>query len=281
MPELDDWVRWKTTCALGLCPPETQASLRDFAHVSFRRYVARYATAARTTGADALTPDRNEAWHWFETHLRIRNTREGKSYKEWIFFRTAHPGSTPLDCIRGGATLLMRDVVREYLRQETSPSGARHLEAPLGSGADRGEITLQDLLPDPADTRQAVAQKEISDLAAASAAPVFATLDRRARIALLARELGLSLAHPIVTAVAGCRKSVLFSAYRQTLEWLAKSVRQRHPGLEATAMADVCIGLLGNIRQAVVAWGRSENACRQLFSIGEEQAAASHRSDPS
>lgn len=276
MEEDAAWIQWRIRCALGLCPPEAQAPLRDFAYAAFRHYVAIYASTARMPDAGALTPPREEAWHCFETHLRIRNNREGKSYKDWLFSRAVRPGSSTLDCIRGGATLLMRDVVRAYLRRETSPPGTQGLETPIGPCADGGGLTLRDLLPDTSDTRSSVARNEVLSLAEAATAPVFAMIGRRERIALLARELGLSLAHPLVTAVADCRKSVLFTAYRKALEGLAEGVRKRYPDVGTSAMAEISILVFGYIRQAVIDWGRSEEGCRRLFAAGTAQSASLH-----
>jgi hypothetical protein len=267
MPELDAWTEWKRLCALGLCEVETQTALRAFACAAFRRYLGVYATAARTTAVDALAPSREDAWHRFETHLRIRNNRQGKSYKEWLFSRAVEEGSSSLDCIRGGATLLMRDVVRAYLREETAPAGTRTLDAPIETADGGGGLTLRDLLPDRADTRHTVTQNEVCALAADATAPLLAVIGRRERIALLARELGLSLAHPLVTTAAKCRKSMVFAAYRQALEDLAEGVRQRYPHFETSTMAEVCIQVFDNVRQAVVAWGQTEDECRTLFTV--------------
>ena len=267
-PELEDWTQWKATCALGLCAAGTRAALQEFAHSRFCRYMASYASVVQNAGAGSLTPSPGESWHRFETHLRLHNTREGKSYKEWIFARQALRESTLLDCIQGGATLLMRDVVREYLRRETSPANMVRLEAPLAAGAggtDGSALTLEDLLPGAADTRDEVSEKEIRDMADAAAMPVFDAIPRRARVALLARELGLSLAHPEVVAAAGCGKSVLFTTYRKTLESLAGAVRERHPGLDRATLAELCIRLFETVRHTAVVWGRSEKDCGHLF----------------
>ena len=265
----EDWAAWRQKCALDLCPPATQTALRAFAEARFRRYACAYARDTNTPDGRALTPAPREAWHWFETHLRLRNTREGKSYKAWLLSRTEADGHLTLDSIQAGATLLMRDVVREYLRREYSPHMMVPLDAPAETSPDGLSTCLHELLPGPLSTPDDVARKELESLAAAEADSVFGALPRRERVALLARELGVSLAHPAVTEVAACGKSVLATAYRMALQSVASHVRSRHPRDDRETMAALSVRIFEELKVRVLSWGKSENGCARLFSIVE------------
>ena len=264
-----DWAVWRRKCALDLCPADTQSALRAFAEARFHRYVCAYARDTNASNPRALTPDPREAWHWFETHLRLRNTREGKSYKEWLLARTEADGRLTLDSIQAGATLLMRDVVREYLRREFSPRTMVPLDAPAETSPDGLSTCLQELLPGPLSTPDDVATRELKSMAASEAGHVFDALSRRERVALLAREIGVSLAHPAVTELAACGKSVLSTAYHSALQTVAGHVRARHPQDDRETMAALSVRIFEEVKVRVLSWGRSENACARLFSIVE------------
>lgn len=271
MQTIKDWVAWKNTCALGLCSKETQYALQGYAHARFRHFAAVYAGATNTPDADALTPDPPEAWHWFETSLRLRNTREGKGYKQWLFARASPEDVAPtpsLDTIQGGATLLMREVVRERLRREYSRRCILPLDAPVGPNLDAATApTLRDLLADPDDPVDTVEEREMKSIAEQEADGALDTLNRRERIALLARELGLSLAHPAVTRIACCGRSMLNTAYHQALLGLAGHVRSRYPREHASTLGFLTCLVYQAVRKRIFLWGKSENACAQLFMV--------------
>lgn len=97
-------------------------------------------------GPHRFASDAEDGWHRFETHLLLKNTRGGKRYKDWLFARAEHVEWHPWDAIQGGATLLLRDVVREYLRREHAPDRVTSLHRPVGMVGD-SNVTLEELLP--------------------------------------------------------------------------------------------------------------------------------------
>ena len=265
MSVMEHWMAWKQLCALELCPPETRRLLRDFAHNRYLRFAAAYARTTNLPDANALTPESAEAWHWFETHLRLRDTRGGKCFKEWLFARESVDGEPTIDSIQGGATLLMRNVVRERLRREFSSRGTVTLDVAVPIEGGDSAPSFHELLAGDLDTAQAVEQHELEAIATAEAAGAAATLNRRERVALLAREIGLSLAHTAVTRAAGCGKSVLNTAYHNALVGLAGHVRARYPAEANSTLALLTCLVFERVRGAILLWGRSESACAQLF----------------
>ena len=219
-----------------------------------------------------LTPEPADAWHRFETHLQLHNTREGKSYKKWLFARA---GNAPtLDAVQGGATLLMREVVREYLRREFSGRNMVALDMPLES-AEGGQIpSLHELLPSDIDTASDVERRDLESLAASAAVTALSTLQRREKVAILAREIGLSLNHPAVSIAAGCRRSVLWTADQEVLVGLVNLVRRLHMQEDRATLARLAVLVYENIRKLIFPWGKSDSACSQLFMIVENQSDA-------
>lgn len=267
MQTIEDWISWKEKCALGLCSAQTRNVLHGFARARFHHFAAIYAGATNAPDAGALTPEPAEAWHWFETYLRLRNTREGKCYKQWLFARARLQGAPTLDAVQGGATLLMRDVVRERLRREYSSRWMLPLDAPVGTADGDEAPTLHELLAGEGDPAGAVEERELESLADKEAEGAFAGLERRERIALLARELGLSLAHPAVTRAARCGRSVLNTAYHHALVSLAGHVRARYPREHASALGRMTCLVYDAVKERVLLWGKSEKACTQFFSV--------------
>ena len=279
-PTFEHWASWHERCALGLCAPEVQAALRRFAHIRYYRFADVYAQSTAGLTAAATTPEPAAAWHWFETYLQLHNTRAGKSYKQWLFARTEAESGPTLDSVQGGATLLMRDVVRERLRQEVSARWVVSLEGPAGADRGDGAPSLEELLPGPLDTRADVELRDLETLAAADAAAAGAALSRRERVALLARELGLPLSHPVVTTAAGCGKSMLATAYHAALERVAECTQARHPREDRATLADLTIRTFERVKERVVEWGKSETACARFFSTVEDDAGGGRNWQP-
>ena len=271
MPSIEEWAEWKEKCALGLCRCETRTALQSFAYARFYHFAVAYAKTTNTPDPKALTPEPSHAWHDFETHLRLRDTREGKRFKDWLFAPLDGSNTPTLDSVQRGATVIMRDVVRERLRREFSSHLMRSLDAPAGRPDDGQAPALKELLAGPLDTAQEVEQRELERLAAGEADSAMAGLNQRERIALLARELGLSLACPSVIQAAGCGKSVLNTAYHKALQRLANHVRSAYSREDKATLAFLTILVFHDVRQRILSWGRSENATSQLCMIVDER----------
>ena len=210
-----------------------------------------------------------EPWHLFETYLAIRNTRQGKTYKEWLFARLPGIEREDLEALAGGATLLMRDVVRDYLRQEYPPSEMISLNSTTGGLNDSG-LTLEDLLPGTIDPVNEVATREFERLATGHAHEFFDQMGPREKVAFLAKDLGLSLAHDEVLKAAGCRKSVLNESYQAFILNAAGEIKKIYSSEDAESVRLLILMTLQKIKCNVREWGRSSTELSNLFTLAEE-----------
>jgi len=264
------WIEWKKACALDLCSARSQAVLQEFAGRRFTTFFQRCAAsgagaAHRGLSASASGSDR-DAWHLFETHLVLKSTQGGKRYKDWLFAqaRMGHAGA--FDAIQGGATLIMRDVVREYLRREYRPRAHVSLQTPVASAEEGGSpMSLQDLLPGSVDPAREAALREYEALAAEHAADVFEGLSRHERVAVLARTLGISFAHPTVAQAAGRGRTVLGGAYQSVLRGIQTALRERYMGDDPESIRHLRLMTVLALKNLACAWGKSEGGCPEFF----------------
>lgn len=264
MQTIDNWIEWKQKCALALCSGEAKQSLTRFVHARFARCVAAYLHTTNSTDPAAVVPDAGESWHRFESHFRLHAGPGGKSYKDWLFAAPAGGRAySTQESVEAGASLLVRDVVREFLRREHSASWMVSTSAPA-SGSCGETPTVEELLPAAADTVAGVEKRELDRLAGADAEAAFLSLDRRERVAILVREAGVSLAHPDAVKAAGCGKSVLNEAFHSALSRVAATVRNRHPGEERKVQASLACIALERVRRLVRHWAGSETACSRF-----------------
>jgi hypothetical protein len=260
MQTLANWQEWKDKCALALCAEDTRRLLPGFVHSRFSHFAQAYAGTTNAGSASGLIPSSKEAWHRFETHFQLHDSPGGKKYKEWLFARMETRGYSAQESVEAGATMLMRDVVREYLLREHSSRRTVSISQGAGGSSHEGTtLSVEELLPGTMDTTRAVEDRELDAMACADAEGAFARLDRRERIALLAHEAGMSLAHPEALKAAGCGRSALNAAFHSALTGIAAYARECHPREEATVQATLACLLFDHIRSLVFLWGKSEN----------------------
>jgi len=226
MAEWAQWDEWRARCARDRCAPETRRELTDFAARRFAGYWRRW-DRRRPSAARIMPPDAETCWARFESHLALKNTRAGKSYKQWIFARTDRIGLPPAQVVESGVTLILRSVVRTFLREEAPRDNTASLNAPL-SGETEG-WTLADLLPDDhaPDPAGEAAEREEAALAAEFAEDCWRELAPADRIALAAR----STRHPEDLARllqrARCPRSTYYLHYQHALKHIARRARER------------------------------------------------------
>jgi len=262
------WLQWHARCALARCDAEPAGILRQFAWTRSVSLIHRLGTLAEGLAAPAA----REAWHLFEVHLVTGRTREGKRYKEWLFARAAgQTGAVRVDTIQGGATLILRDVVRETIRREVRPIGMCSIDAPV-HGTEG--LTLADLVAGGSSPADDAAAREIEVLAQRTAERMFGLASRRVRIGLCLRELGLSLDGPAVERAAGCCKSSLHTAVRAFTVDLAAAVRDAHPSeVPGTAHA-IAARAVQILREMAREWGRLEKSLARFFHQVEGASSA-------
>ncbi|MFC1497234.1 hypothetical protein ACFLS1_02010 [Verrucomicrobiota bacterium] len=259
---ISHWIEWKEKCALALCSEEIQEQLRQFAFLRFRKLAFQYVHRTSVGNGQALVPDKKDAWHMFETHLVVKTTKQGKRYKDWLFARTRCSDDAPIDVIQGGASLIMRDVVREHLRREYSPNNMVSFNKPLSA---EGTFTLEDLLPGDIDPSCEAELHEYEELAERHAKDVFRDMEQRERVAFLAKDIGVSLADKAIIQLAGCKKSVLNTAYHNFMKKIASKLINEYPDDGHESVLRLTMMTISNIKENVWNWGKSEKACAHLF----------------
>ena len=270
---LEAWTEWKRRCAADLCSASAQSALRDFALSRFRICFRRHAGRGPAAEDSAVSP--KDAWHLFETHLVTGNTRQGKRYKDWLFARVpdgADEGAT-LDTVQGGATLIMRDVVRKHILREHTPRMVLSLQQPVGGAGS--DLTLEDLLPGTLDTADDVARREYARLADRHADTFFEEMTHRERIALLARQVGLSLAHPVVVKAAQCGKSMVNAALKSFVTRATSSLQTSYANEDTECLHLLCLMTLDSVTERILSWGFSEKGPGRSFLVvkGTEETA--------
>jgi len=245
MPDLKQWREWTAQCALGLCAAETRADLRAFVSLRFRHCARKCCFLTNADDPVQLFPSPADAWHLFESRLRLHQTRAGKSYKQWLLARDG--AGADRASMESGVSLLVRDVVREYLRREHMPRTFAALEQPV-AGLTGEAVSLRELLPGDADTAAAVEQRELDALADTCARDLMVRLSRREQVALLARETGRSITDQAVLQAAGCGKSELSRAYHKALQSIAAHVRSRFRGEDPEGAAAIACATLAQLK---------------------------------
>ncbi len=271
--ETDDWLTWIERCALERCPDATRNHLKAFLFSRMTRLSQSCAAACgmHRPAPDALTP--NEAWHLFESHLVTHDTREGKSYKLWLKDHARLDRSDPLAGLESGATLLARDVAREYLRREGLRSMTLPLDAPL-PGRDGNTLRLADLLPAPEDPYEKLDAARLAGMAREACEPILEQLTRREKVVLLARALQLPLTSPDIAAAAGCGKSVLFTTYQESLQTIASHVRRSFASEDRPTCARLAILALQRVQTTLIQWGASQRDLGRLYTRAGESGSS-------
>ena len=157
----------------------------------------------------------------------------------------------------------MRDVVRQYLQVEFAPRGTVSMDRPIGPGPNAP--TLADLLPGDPDPADIVSAREYEQLAGEHAQEFFQDMSARERIALLAKFEGISLAHPKIEKMAGCRKSVLSTAARDAVTRLALQLQREYRDDGADAIMALSVLVLQELKKCLKSWKNSEKHLLALF----------------
>lgn len=224
------WRAWKKMCAAGLCDAESEADLRHFGAARFSLYMRRYGSLAG--GADHQNAE--HGWHLLETHAAAGTARRGKRYKDWLFAR-ADQSTDWLSAVESGASLLMRDAVRETLRRECSPAWMTSIQQPL-AGGDSSPLTLEDLLPDSVNPSDAVAEREWHELARAHAAETLPQLTECEQAVIWARGEGMALNDPALASRTGASESILYKTHRAAVENLCSHLKSRYTDTPAPCL---------------------------------------------
>ena len=213
------WRTWQDRCAAALCPPAVAAELRDFGRRRFLGYLNRYTRSSGGVADGRRLADIPDAWHLLESHAQLGKTRSGKRYKDWLFARAEGAGEEAPAFLESGASLLIRDATRRYLRHEHAASFMVSLQQPERRDGEAGH-TLEDLLPDRVDVADEVAWREREELARREVANLLPGLSRRQCLVLWARRRGMSLDDRRLARWTKATKSIHYKDVHAVLESL-------------------------------------------------------------
>jgi|694.fasta_scaffold80155_3 hypothetical protein len=216
LTRLEQWEEWMARCAIGRCGAATAAALQRFGAHRFRHYLS---ACLGARFSESAVPDGRDCFHLLETHCRVGTPRTGKRYKEWIASRSR--GAPDAALFESGASMLLRDTVRVYLRREGPVPWQVSADAVI-EGTDG--LTLADLLPDTRET-----ESIDPALVEAVARACLARLSENHRIVVLARRVGVPLSHPTVLALTGVGKSWTARLWAEVYERLAAETRLQEP----------------------------------------------------
>jgi len=230
MNDFAPWEEWKKCCDSAKCSEGTKAALHQFARTCWNHHLYEQRGGGDVPEAGELTG--KDPWHRFESHCAIKQTLEGKAYKDWLFQRIRLlPNGTPADKVRSGAFFLMRWVVQDFLRKEgrfrlprfSQPQPS--LSEPV-SGSEGG-LTEEDLLSDTVAPGQDVELRDFQRIAMEEAqAIVKHEFNERQRIVFTAVAVRVALSNPEVEKIAGCKKSVLSDTLNKTLREIAANIHR-------------------------------------------------------
>lgn len=234
-------------------------------HRLSRKYAARVAAADQARSLSA-----QESWHLFESHATIGTTRRGKRFKDWLFSRVHSRDADRGSAVAAGATVLLRQAMKDYLAAEFSPLGVSSLDA-----AD-APLSAEDLLPDLCTPADEAARREYERLAQQHAEEWFAAASGRVRAALLARTLGLALSDPAVERAVGCRKSRAAELLRQTVAGWVKALRREYEGEDTEGIRCLTLAAFQEVGRLARSWAQTERPGLALLNLASyyREAAA-------
>lgn len=253
------WKEWKQLCALALCCAGTTAELSSFARLRFNRLMKNY------FHGDVRPPC--DPWHLFETHMTVKHTRAGKCYKDWLFARLEQSSDPEEAVLEGGASLIMRDVVREYLRNECAKAHTISLDQTLSDNIR--STTLVHLLASEQDTMNSVCLQEYQKLSVGHAEELVQELTDKERTALLAKHIGIALTHPLALQAAGCRKTALNKTYVQYVNKVAGKIQEKYHDDDKESQLTLTLMTMQTIKHLNYEREKTQNPQSALFMITE------------
>ena len=244
---MEYWSQWRERCASQLCDAPARDLLQGFVATRFNRFIQRIGFAVKNVRGAGLVPA-SQCMHLLESFIAVGQHKKGKAYKNWLFTRAPE---TQVGAVEGGVTVLIRDVVRDYVRKEFSPIFMCSMEDLTAGMRGRG-LTIDDLISVGPAPDEAVAAREVKELAVEGAHAFVERVDHRTRVALVARELGLSLADPLVLDIAGCRKSALNDSHQKLCQHVCAVLKKRFPREHPGVVRQLVAATLCEVSRAIM-----------------------------
>lgn len=214
--EMQAWGLWRERCAFGLLGEEDRRGLEKVVGDRFRSRVKRL----NAHGAGLPRPEDRDCAHWFESWCALHPRKDGKRYKDWLLTR----GRRDLDTIQSGVMLLVRNVVREWVRSFHTSSMDLSLDEPL---PEAHGLSLQELLPETKPERS----PELTPWIQGQVEVLTAGADPVVKAVLMVRGQGRVFSHPQVREETGYAKTTLHEQHHRLLERLAGDLKASFPAL--------------------------------------------------
>jgi hypothetical protein len=268
-----DWISWKEICAYEGCPEEAKGRLGKFACLRFEKYcmepkthqlpIKELSQVLKETKLNhnseiCFSAMAKKVWHHFDTFVIQKNGR--KSIKDWIAQKVGSLGE-----MESKASLLLRDVVKDFILDERGKVGTRtndSLDRPVGDhGLNLGDLIKSDAV-DP--SKKAVLSELKNEIKAS-----FDKLTRDLKITFLAKSQSISLDNTQVKELAGKGKSQLSQNWKKELDSIIEQLLQDDTLGRAGAIT-IQQMVLEEIYHYAKKWGENpENGCRQLLKLGD------------
>jgi hypothetical protein len=261
LEELSCWKRWQTLCALGRLEPAEQELLSSRIAERFRSRLQRL-KAHRVWGACVTKmPDDRECAHALEIYCALHQRRDGKSYKHWLLSR----GRQDLDTVQSGVMLLLRNVVKEWIRDHAPPPGAHSLQEWLG-GED---FSLEDCLPSETGSDVLI---ELQAWASSVLPEWMEELSSEESASLWVRAKGWVLSDPRAVKLTGFSKTTLHKYHRLLLHRWAGALKEHFPDAPAEAAASVVLSQLDHAGQNLCAMITEKDALAAFEGVESQHA---------
>jgi len=278
--EFKHWETWKTKCNLRECDTETQAALLQF----IRKRA--YNLVMTACGAKHFIPpniSELDGWYWwdlFEIVYIIRESKTQKKYKDGLFYIAARAQNDPADAMeRQVCTYFKRDVLREFMKDHC-PQKQRDvpLDEPLSQEESEGETRKDQKSLDGDATRDTVTLHETEQLAGDYANWLFKEMNRRERVAVAATYLNLAHSTPEVERAAGCKKSVLRTAYLALFTKLTDRLKRDFPEETAENLIRLGFYVFEVLKEKSHSWAKRESYCKGFLNLmGDRTASGNER----
>jgi len=250
--EMEAWRRWRARCALGLLEAPERDRLTTVIAQRFRSMVRRI---GGSRGEPLQAPSAGECAHLFESYCALHTRRDGKKYKEWLLTR----GRRDLDTVQSGVMLLVRNVVREWVRDTVAVSDVR--EVSLHREWAPG-LSLEQLLP---GVETSEAPREVREWLERRIAEWRHALHPTEAVALRLRFQGRVFSDPRAVEEAGVGKSSLYKHHRRVLFRLSADLRTVFPDLEPAMASRVVLDALDRLGELIFSEKNAENVGSAAF----------------
>lgn len=253
--ELQAWRNWRDACALALIEEGERYQLTMVIADRFRSMLRKVKLHSHR---NPPSPPDADCAHLFEVHCAMHQRQDGKKYKEWLLTR----GRRDLDTVQSGVMLLVRNVVREWLRHTQSETAPVSLQITVGEG-----ITLEQLLP---DGDRSSWGSELAEWCLQQVRTLPGALEEVEKVVLLLRARGQVFSAPEVKQEFGVGKTTLHKYNRLLLERLALELRERFPDLSPEQGAAAVLNVLDGAADHILSAFSAENDGTRAFGKVED-----------